>query len=184
MKKKFLTVVFIVAIYLIYPYLALGLYEMLYSSTKICLSDFFNYLPNTLTGIVSIFLSYYALNVSLKNEKVSLEASKSVIWNFITRSCKGFKESSQKKYYHYYRIKRESFDNHLKRLVNARVLNKNDEKLCNDIYHYVGKIEDKQPQNDTSIQITDVYNEFWNGNEYKENVKEVLDKLEESSPDD
>lgn len=178
LKTFFMIVVIPLIVALFYPYLALWLYEMLYSSTKICLSDFFDYLPNTLTGIVGVFLSYHALQVSIQNKKISLEASQNVIRTFIKRSCLGFKASSQKKSYRYYRIKYNDLANHLQHLINADRLNPEDEKLCDKIYNHVITIKDGTKQDKTFDEIKNICNEFWDGDEYKKNVKDVLDKLE------
>ena len=178
MKKVLLFLIFVfVLLALVRP--VLWMYEFFIVQNKTSLSDVLNYCLNILPGIIALISSCHTFRILYQNEVTSLGTSKRFIYDFIIISCTGFMENYHQRNFRYCRLKIITLESHLKKLTNANILSESEANLCRTINFYVRNINNK-----TSDEIKDIYNEFWNGNEYKENVKKVLDKLEESSPDD
>lgn len=180
-----LKILFIVAIYFVLllfsPHIALLAYNNLYCSTKICLPDFMNYFSNAFTGLFAIIISLFALHISLRKEAASIETSKGVIRAFIEFSCNGFKENYQGKDFRYFRLKYHNLVKHLQRLISAQVLTAADVELCKKIQRRVRNIDDETSKLKKSSKafrkIEKSYHEFWDEDEYRPNIKEILKKL-------
>ena len=172
MKSKVLLgfVVCVAAVF--FPHVVIWLYENLYSSTKICLSDFLNYSSNVFTGGVGILFSAFALYISMQKEKISIATSKSVIRAFVELSCSGFKENSQGKSFRFYIPNRDDFENHLQIISNANVLNKAEADLCRSIFNYVRSVKKLQ-----KTELKNVYTKFQGEIEFTKKSKQILEKL-------